>query len=92
MRVLVTGGAGFIGSHLADRLLAAGHEVRAYDCLDPQVHPDGPPDYLDPQVELIVGDVPANGDAPTFRKPVAVDLSCCPWGVGAVGGAFVKKA
>jgi len=42
--------------------------------------------------ELIVGDVPANGDAPTFRKPVAVDLSCCPWGVGAVGGAFVKKA
>jgi hypothetical protein len=36
--------------------------------------------------------VPANGDAPTFRKPVAVDLSCCPWGVGAVGGAFVKKA
>ena len=31
MRVLVTGGAGFIGSHLADRLLAAGHEVRAYD-------------------------------------------------------------
>lgn len=57
MRVLVTGGAGFIGSHLADRLLAAGHEVRAYDCLDPQVHPNGPPDYLDPQVELIVGDV-----------------------------------
>ncbi len=57
MRVLVTGGAGFIGSHLADRLLAAGHEVRAYDCLDPQVHPAGPPDYLDPNVELIVGDV-----------------------------------
>ena len=57
MRVLVTGGAGFIGSHLADRLLAAGHEVCAYDCLDPQVHPDGAPDYLDPQVELIVGDV-----------------------------------
>ena len=43
MRVLVTGGAGFIGSHLADRLLAAGHAVRALDSLDPQVHPDGPP-------------------------------------------------
>ena len=57
MRVLVTGGAGFIGSHLADRLLAAGHEVRAYDALDPQVHPDGPPAYLDPAVELVVGDV-----------------------------------
>ncbi|MGA0121957.1 MAG: NAD-dependent epimerase/dehydratase family protein [Gaiellales bacterium] len=57
MRVLVTGGAGFIGSHLADRLLAAGHEVRAFDALDPQVHPDGPPAYLDGGVELIIGDV-----------------------------------
>jgi len=57
MRVLVTGGAGFIGSHLADRLLAAGHEVRAYDSLDPQVHPDGPPAYLNAHVELVVGDV-----------------------------------
>jgi nucleoside-diphosphate-sugar epimerase len=52
MRVLVTGGAGFIGSHLADRLLAAGHHVRAFDSLDPQVHPNGPPDYLDTNVEL----------------------------------------
>jgi len=41
MRVLITGGAGFIGSHLADRLLAGGHEVRALDSLDPQVHPAG---------------------------------------------------
>ncbi|HXH96632.1 MAG TPA: NAD-dependent epimerase/dehydratase family protein [Gaiellaceae bacterium] len=58
MRVLVTGGAGFIGSHLADRLLADGHEVRALDNLDRQVHPSGErPDYLDPAVELQVGDV-----------------------------------
>src|SRR5437879_5473654 len=58
MRVLITGGAGFIGSHLADRLLADGHEVRALDSLDPQVHPDGErPDYLDEAVELQVGDV-----------------------------------
>src|SRR5213592_3934317 len=58
MKVLITGGAGFIGSHLADRLLADGHVVRALDNLDPQVHPRSVrPDYLDPDVELQLGDV-----------------------------------
>src|ERR687887_231895 len=58
MKVLITGGAGFIGSHLADRLLADGHEVRALDNLDRQVHPEAErPDYLDDDVELLVGDV-----------------------------------
>src|SRR3989440_1962609 len=58
MKVLITGGAGFIGSHLADRLLADGHEVRALDNLDPQVHAEGErPDYLDPEIELQTGDV-----------------------------------
>jgi dTDP-L-rhamnose 4-epimerase len=58
MRVLITGGAGFIGSHLADRLLAEGHEVRALDSLDRQVHPDGErPGYLAGDVELQTGDV-----------------------------------
>ena len=57
-RVLITGGAGFIGSHLARRLLTDGDEVRALDNLDPQVHPSGErPAYLEPDVELIVGDV-----------------------------------
>jgi dTDP-L-rhamnose 4-epimerase len=56
--ILVTGGAGFIGSHLADRLLARGHRVRALDNLTPQVHGgDGRPGYLARDVELVVGDV-----------------------------------
>lgn len=57
MIVLVTGGAGFIGSFVVDRLLAAGHTVRILDNLDPQVHPDGPPAYLARGAELLVGDV-----------------------------------
>ncbi len=57
-RILITGGAGFIGSHLADELLGAGWEVRALDSLVPQVHERrGRPEYLDREVELIVGDV-----------------------------------
>jgi dTDP-L-rhamnose 4-epimerase len=58
MRVLITGGAGFIGSHLADRLLVEGADVRALDSLDPQVHPsEARPEYLDESVDLVVGDV-----------------------------------
>jgi dTDP-L-rhamnose 4-epimerase len=57
-RILITGGAGFIGSHLARQLLRSGHEVRALDRLDPQVHPERErPAYLEDEVELIVGDV-----------------------------------
>jgi dTDP-L-rhamnose 4-epimerase len=57
--ILITGGAGFLGSHLADELLARGYRVRALDNLSPQVH--GPeaarPAYLHREVELIAGDV-----------------------------------
>ncbi len=57
-QILITGGAGFVGSHLADGLLAAGHSVRILDDLTPQVHPNGQrPEYLSKDVELIVGDV-----------------------------------
>ena len=57
--VLITGGAGFIGSHLADELLARGHRVRVLDALVEQVHGAGQvrPQYLSDDVELRVGDV-----------------------------------
>src|SRR3954447_24476734 len=59
MQILITGGAGFIGSHVADELLRRGHRVRALDNLAPQVH--GPastrPRYLTADVELVRGDV-----------------------------------
>jgi dTDP-L-rhamnose 4-epimerase len=56
-RALVTGGAGFIGSHLVDALLARGYDVIAYDNLTPQVHAGQRPAYLDSRAELIVADV-----------------------------------
>jgi dTDP-L-rhamnose 4-epimerase len=54
--ILVTGGAGFIGSHVVDALLERGHEVRILDTLLAAAH-RGRPDYLDPRAELIEGDV-----------------------------------
>jgi dTDP-L-rhamnose 4-epimerase len=58
-KVLITGGAGFIGSHLADELINFGYEVRALDNLSEQVHGKDceRPEYLNPAVELQVGDV-----------------------------------
>ncbi len=55
--MLVTGGAGFIGSHLVDALVENGYRVRILDSLVPQVHEAGPPAHLNQQAEFIEGDV-----------------------------------
>jgi dTDP-L-rhamnose 4-epimerase len=64
MQILITGGAGFIGSHLADELLRRGHRVRALDNLSEQVHgPDAVrPAYLNSDVELVRGDTRNGAD------------------------------
>jgi dTDP-L-rhamnose 4-epimerase len=56
--ILVTGGAGFVGSFVCEELLQAGYRVRAFDYLDPQVHEESQrPGYLHPDVELLHGDI-----------------------------------
>ena len=69
-RILVTGGAGFIGSHLVDALLDAGHAVRVFDSLDPQVHgglrdAGKWPGYCCGEAEYVLGDV---RDGDSLRK------------------------
>ncbi len=63
MKVLVTGGAGFIGSHTIDLLLAKGHEVRILDSLTPPVHQGGKlPPYVPLEAEFMLGDVRSKDD------------------------------
>jgi dTDP-L-rhamnose 4-epimerase len=70
--ILITGGAGFIGSHTADRLLSLGHRVRVLDNLQKPVHLKGKPSYLSDEIEFIEGDV---RDRDTMRKALqGVDI------------------
>jgi dTDP-L-rhamnose 4-epimerase len=81
LRVLVTGGAGFIGSHIVDALLEGGADVRVVDSLHPSVHgpaggtgAGGPAPDLDPRAELLVGDL---ADPAVARAAVTdVDAVC----------------
>ncbi len=61
MKILITGGAGFIGSHTADRLIQEGHRVRILDNLHKTTHPLGKPSYIHPEAEFILGDVRDKG-------------------------------
>jgi dTDP-L-rhamnose 4-epimerase len=84
-RVLITGGAGFVGSHLADALAASGHEVVLFDNLEPQVHGDGTdrPAYLDPGHRLVRGDVrDPDALAPLVREADVVFHLAAMVGVG----------
>jgi nucleoside-diphosphate-sugar epimerase len=56
--VLVTGGAGFIGSFIVDKLIEKGYKVKVFDNLDSQVHPESRlPGYLNQEAEFIQGDI-----------------------------------
>jgi len=73
MRVLVTGGAGFIGSHTVDRLVERGCAVRILDSLEKPVHLKGRPAHLNPAAEFVVGDVTRPEDlGPALRGVDAV--------------------
>lgn len=71
MKVLVTGGGGFIGSHTVDLLLEKGYEVRILDSLQPKVHSKGKPPWIPKEAEFVRGDVTNRDDLSRALQDVA---------------------
>ena len=83
MKILVTGGAGFIGSHLVDRLVKDGHKVRVYDLLEPQVHLGKKPKFLNKQAEYIFADMRNRSKLEKALKGIEIVFHlACQVGVG----------
>ena len=75
MKILVTGGAGFIGSHTVDALLEEGHEVRILDNLQKPVHLKGKPNWIPEEAEFVLGDVRDKAAWEKYdRKKIACQL------------------
>src|SRR5689334_8907316 len=82
MRILVTGGAGFIGSHTCDRLLELGHDVVVLDSLAPPVHRNGRPAYLSPGASFYPGDTRNRALPTASRYPICAPRRRWPRGNG----------
>lgn len=76
MNVLITGGAGFIGSFLSDRLISLGFKVNILDNLDPQVHPSGPPSYLNENASLRISDIRQRDVLETALQDAEIVVHC----------------
>jgi dTDP-L-rhamnose 4-epimerase len=87
--ILVTGGAGFIGSHIVDALISEGHHVRVLDAMLPAAHAAAP-DYLDPRAEIVYGTV--TDPACVDRALRGVDAVCHQAAMVGLGATFLDVA
>lgn len=90
-KILITGGAGFIGSHIADKLIEQGHFVRILDNLSPQVHPAQQiPEYLNQKAEFILGDIRNKEDVKKALSNVQIIIHLAAF--TATGQSMYKQA